>query len=218
MKLLLVEDNENISKGLLYFFKKNNYNLISKNNINDAKKYIQNNKSIALVILDITLPDGNGFDFYEKSIKKLGIPTIFLTAKDGEEDVIKGLNIGAEDYITKPFSSRELLVRINKILARNNQVKIIKAKDISFDLNKYILKKQNKKILLSPIELKLMTYMFLNINKTVSRNSLIDKIWEWTGNDIDDHTVTVYFNRLRDKLKTDIIKTVKGMGYRIDEE
>ena len=63
-----------------------------------------------------------------------------------------------------------------------------------------------------------MTYMFLNINKTVSRNSLIDKIWEWTGNDIDDHTVTVYFNRLRDKLKTDIIKTVKGMGYRIDEE
>lgn len=154
----------------------------------------------------------------KKSIKKLGIPTIFLTAKDGEEDVIKGLNIGAEDYITKPFSSRELLVRINKILARNNQVKIIKAKDISFDLNKYILKKQNKEILLSPIELKLMTYMFLNINKTVSRNSLIDKIWEWTGNDIDDHTVTVYFNRLRDKLKTDIIKTVKGMGYRIDEE
>ena len=208
MKLLLVEDNENISKGLLYFFKKNNYNLISKNDINDAKKYIQNNKSIVLVILDITLPDGNGFDFYEKSIKKLGIPTIFLT----------GLNIGAEDYITKPFSSRELLVRINKILARNNQVKIIKAKDISFDLNKYILKKQNKEILLSPIELKLMTYMFLNINKTVSRNSLIDKIWEWTGNDIDDHTVTVYFNRLRDKLKTDIIKTVKGMGYRIDEE
>lgn len=125
--------------------------------------------------------------------------------------------MGAEDYITKPFSSKELLARVFKILNRNKK-NIIKVKDISFDLDTYLLKRDNVEITLTPLELKLITYMFLNINKTVTRASLIDKVYEWTGNDIDDHTVTVYFNRLRDKIKSNIIVTVKGVGYRIDEE
>ncbi len=218
MNILLVEDNPTIIKGLKYSFEKNNYNLISKNSVKETKQYLQRNSKIDLIILDITLPDGDGFELFQNEIKKLNIPTIFLTAKDDEEDIVKGLNIGAEDYITKPFSTRELLARINKILLRSNKNSVITLKDISFDMDKMLLKKDNKIIELTPLELKLLNLLFSNINKVVSRNTILDKIWEWTGNDVDDHTVTVYFKRIREKLKTDIIITIKGIGYRIDDE
>ncbi len=217
MKILLVEDNKSISDGLKFYFKKNNLNLEVRENLKDAKTFINHNLNLDLIILDLMLPDGSGFSLYEDFIKSLHIPVIFLTAKDNEDDIVKGLNMGAEDYITKPFSSKELLARVFKILNRNKK-NIIKVKDISFDLDTYILKRDDLEITLTPLELKLITYMFLNINKTVTRASLIDKVYEWTGNDIDDHTVTVYFNRLRDKIKSNIIVTVKGVGYRIDEE
>ena len=215
MNILLVEDTKSIIKGLTYSFEKN-YNLTVKTNVKEAKEYIINN-SIDLIILDITLPDGNGFDLFEEIIKSLKIPTIFLTAKDEEDDIVKGLNIGAEDYITKPFSMKELLARVNRILSRNKK-NIIKVKDISFDIDKLILYKENNKIELTALELKLVNLLFSNINKVVSRNTILDKIWEWTGNYVDDHTVTVYFKRIREKIGTDIIITIKGMGYRIDEE
>lgn len=217
MKILLVEDNKSISDGLKFYFKKNNLNLEVKENLKDAKTFINNNLNLDLIILDLMLPDGSGFSLYEDFIKEFQIPVIFLTAKDNENDIVKGLNMGAEDYITKPFSSKELLARVFKILNRSKK-NIIKVKDISFDIDTYLLKRDNIEINLTPLELKLITYMFLNINKTVTRASLIDKVYEWTGNDIDDHTVTVYFNRLRDKIKSNIIVTVKGVGYRIDEE
>lgn len=217
MKILLVEDNKSISDGLKFYFKKNNLNLEVRESLKDAKTFINHNLNLDLIILDLMLPDGSGFSLYEDFIKSLHIPVIFLTAKDNEDDIVKGLNMGAEDYITKPFSSKELLARVFKILNRNKK-NIIKVKDISFDLDTYILKRDDLEITLTPLELKLITYMFLNINKTVTRASLIDKVYEWTGNDIDDHTVTVYFNRLRDKIKSNIIVTVKGVGYRIDEE
>lgn len=217
MKILLVEDNKSISDGLKFYFKKNNLNLEVRESLKDAKTFINHNLNLDLIILDLMLPDGSGFSLYEDFIKSLHIPVIFLTAKDNEDDIVKGLNMGAEDYITKPFSSKELLARTLKILNRNKK-NIIKVKDISFDLDTYLLKRDDLEITLTPLELKLITYMFLNMNKTVTRASLIDKVYEWTGNDIDDHTVTVYFNRLRDKIKSNIIVTVKGVGYRIDEE
>lgn len=217
MKILLVEDNKSISDGLKFYFKKNNLNIEVKENLKGAKTFINNNLNLDLIILDLMLPDGSGFSLYEDFIKEFQIPVIFLTAKDNENDIVKGLNMGAEDYITKPFSSKELLARVFKILNRSKK-NIIKVKDISFDIDTYLLKRDNIEINLTPLELKLITYMFLNINKTVTRASLIDKVYEWTGNDIDDHTVTVYFNRLRDKIKSNIIVTVKGVGYRIDEE
>lgn len=217
MKILLVEDNKSISDGLKFYFKKNNLNIEVKENLKGAKTFINNNLNLDLIILDLMLPDGSGFSLYEDFIKEFQIPVIFLTAKDNEDDIVKGLNMGAEDYITKPFSSKELLARTLKILNRSKK-NIIKVKDISFDIDTYLLKRDNIEINLTPLELKLITYMFLNINKTVTRASLIDKVYEWTGNDIDDHTVTVYFNRLRDKIKSNIIVTVKGVGYRIDEE
>ncbi len=216
MNILLVEDNLSIINGLKYFFEKNNYNLIYKTNVGDTYSYLEGNSKIDLIILDITLPDGNGFDLYENYIKKLNIPTIFLTARDDEDDIVKGLDIGAEDYIIKPFSTKELLARINKVFIRNKKQGIVEVKDIKFDMNKMIVYKNSNVIELTSLELRLLHLLFLNINKVVSRATILSYIWDWTGNDVDDHTVTVYFKRIREKLKTDIITTVKGIGYRID--
>lgn len=218
MNILLIEDTESIIKGLTYSFEKNNYNLTVKTTIKDSKEYLLNNSNVDLIILDITLPDGNGFNLFENTIKNLKIPTIFLTAKDEEDDIVKGLNVGAEDYITKPFSSKELLARVNRILLRSKKKNIIKVKDISYDMDKFVLIKDNIPIELTALELKLVNLLFNNLNKVVSRNVILDKIWDWTGNYVDDHTVTVYFKRIREKIGTDIITTIKGMGYRIDEE
>ncbi len=218
MNILLIEDTESIIKGLTYSFKKNNYNLTVKTTIKDSKDYLINNSDIDLIILDITLPDGNGFELFENTIKSLKVPTIFLTAKDEEDDIVKGLNVGAEDYITKPFSTKELMARVNRILLRSKKKSIIKIKDISFDMDKLVLTKDTTPIELTALELKLVNLLFNNLNKVVSRNVILDKIWDWTGNYVDDHTVTVYFKRIREKIGTDIITTIKGMGYRIDEE
>ena len=218
MNILLVEDTESIIKGLKYSFEKNNYNLTVKTTVKDSKDYLASNSDIDLVILDITLPDGNGLDLFTETIKSLNIPTIFLTAKDDEDDIVKGFDVGAEDYITKPFSTKELMARVNRILLRSRKKSIIKIKDITFDMDKLILAKDNQVIDLTALELKLVNLLFTNLNKVVSRNVILDKIFEWTGNYVDDHTVTVYFKRIREKIGTDIIITIKGMGYRIDEE
>jgi len=217
MNILLVEDNENIVNGLEYTFSKNNYNLVSKMNIKSAIEYLDNSKP-ELIILDVSLPDGNGFDLYKSAIKEKEIPVIFLTARDDEDDVIKGLSLGAEDYMTKPFSTKELLVRVKNIILRNNKISIINVKDISFDLNKMKVSKNGKEIDLTSLELKILHLLFNNIGKVVRRNTILDKIWEWTGNDVDNHTITVYLKRIREKLGTDIIVTIKGIGYRVDEE
>ncbi len=217
MNVLLIEDNLTIIKGLKYSFEKNNYNLISKTSIEEVQEYLRTSPQINLIILDITLPDGDGFELYRDVIKQLNIPTIFLTAKDEEDDIVRGLNIGAEDYITKPFSTKELLARVNKIILRSRKNSVIQVKDISFDMDKMLVKKNQNIIELTSLELKLLNLLFLNINKVVTRNTILDKIWEWTGNDVDDHTITVYFKRIREKLGTDIIVTIKGMGYRIDD-
>lgn len=217
MCILLVEDNESIAEGLVYAFKMNSYCLDYKTTMKDAIEYLNNNTP-ELIILDVSLPDGNGFNLYEDNIKKSQIPVIFLTARDDEDDIIKGLNLGAEDYMTKPFSTRELLARVNKIILRNKNSSVIKVKDISFDLDKMVVNKNNIKVELSSLELKILHLLFINIGSAVSRNTILEKIWEWTGNDVDDHTITVYLKRIREKLSTDIIITIKGIGYRIDEE
>lgn len=216
MNLLLIEDNENIATGLIYAFKKNNHQLMFLTNVEDAKKYLQTNTP-ALIILDVSLPDGNGFDFYENVIKEKKIPVVFLTAKDDENDIVKGLNLGAEDYMTKPFSTKELLARVDKIILRNKLTKNIKVKNITFDFDKMICFRDNEVIELSSLELKIIHLLFNHVGKVVKRATILDRIWDWTGNDVDDHTVTVYLKRIREKLGTDIIITVKGIGYRIDE-
>lgn len=217
MKILLVEDNETLAKGLVYSLEQNKYNVIHTLNIKDTINYLIDEKP-DLIILDISLPDGNGFDLYNREISKRKIATIFLTAKDDEDDIVKGLELGADDYITKPFSTRELIARINRIILKENQNLIIKIKDIEFDIDKMVVLKNSKEVSLTSLELKILNLLFTNLNKVVKREDIIEKVWKWTGNDINDNTVTVYLKRIREKLDSDIIKTIKGIGYRVDGE
>lgn len=213
MKILLIEDNKSISDNLKYTFNMNNIDLDVTNNIKSTKDYLEYNKP-SLIILDVTLPDGNGFDLYKSELSKMNIPVIFLTACDTEENIVEVLNMGASDYITKPFRPLELIARINKILHK----KTIKIKDITIDMNKMIVTKNNEIINLTTLEYKILNLLIENINKVVTRDRIIDSIWEWTGNDVNDNTITVYMKRIREKLNSDIIVTIKGIGYRIDEE
>lgn len=215
MNILLVEDNEMIIDGLEYSFKQNGYSLISKTTFNSAKEFLCDN-NVDLVILDISLPDGNGINLFEQVIHINNIPTIFLTAKDDEETIVECLNIGAEDYITKPFSTKELIARVNKIILRQKNNTIIEIKNIKFDIDKMIVYKDDEKINFTSLELNILQLFFLNVDKVVRRDIILDKIWEWTGNDVDNHTITVYLKRIREKLGVDIITTIKGIGYRID--
>ena len=217
MNILLVEDNKNIVEGLIYAFKMNNYKLDYTDSVKSSLKYLENNTP-EVIILDVMLSDGNGFDLYSNYIKKLDIPVIFLTARDDEDDIIKGLNLGAEDYMTKPFSTKELLARVNKIILRKKKQSIIKVQDICFDIDKMIVIKNDKEIKFTSLELKILYLLFIDIGKVVRREVILDKICEITGNDVDDHTLTVYLKRIREKLGSDIIITIKGIGYRIDEK
>ena len=211
--ILLVEDNEKIVKGLIYALEKENYQVLTANSIQDARKKID--KKIDLIILDVSLPDGDGFTFYKEELKD--IKTIFLTAKDSEDDIVNAFEMGALDYITKPFSTRELLARI-KIILNDKKSNIVKISDITFDMDRLVVLKGNEEIKFSSLELKILQLLFININKVVTRENLCEHIWEWTGNDVYDNTITVYMKRIREKLGTDIIRTLKGIGYRIDYE
>lgn len=217
MKILLVEDNEILAKGLIYSLEQKKYQVIHTLNVENTLKILKTEK-IDLAILDVSLPDGNGFDLYRNNIKEKNIPSIFLTAKDEEDNIVKGLELGAEDYITKPFSIKELMARINRIILRNKKNTIIQVQNIKFDMDKMVVYRDNENVELTNLELKILNLLFLNLNKVVKRSEIIDKIWEWTGNDVNDNTVTVYLKRIREKIKTNIIITIKGIGYRIDSE
>ena len=218
MNILLIEDNDSIIRGLEYSFEKNGYPLTVRKTAACAREYLKSGASVDLVILDVSLPDGNGFMIFDSDIRPLGVPTVFLTARDGEDDIVRGLDSGAEDYITKPFSTKELLARVNRILLRTKKKSVIKIGDVSYDADKTTLFRGGERVELSAMEGRLVNLMFANIGRTVTRAVILDKIWEWTGNDVDDHTVTVYFKRIREKIGAEIITTVKGIGYRIDEE
>ena len=211
MKILLVEDNLDIVSNLTTLLSNNNYLVEYATTIKEALKKL--NKTYSLVILDISLPDGFGTDLFLEIKKNYQIPSIFLTAKDLESDIVNGFNLGIDDYITKPFLSGELLARINKILNVN---KLIKVSNITIDTNKMLVLKDNQEINLTSLEYQLLLLLFTNLNKVVTRDKIIDKIFDLTGNDVYDNTITVYIKRIREKLDTDIIKTIKGVGYRVD--
>lgn len=216
MKLLLIEDDIDITNNLKLLLKENNYEFDNAYNITEGINKLSNNYD--LIILDVSLPDGNGFLFYKNHLLEKNIPVVFLTAKDDEDDIVNGLELGAEDYITKPFSSKELLARIKRILLKKEKNKIIEIDNIKFDLEKMKVTKNNKEIKLTSLELKILYLFFTNLNRVITRESIIENIWNWTGNDVNDNTVTVYLKRIREKLGDNIIITVKGIGYRVDYE
>lgn len=212
MDILLIEDNLTITKALTYTFETNGLTVKTVNNLTDA--YDLTLAHYKLILLDVSLPDGSGFDFYKDMLFNKNIPTIFLTAKSLEDDVVKGLNLGAVDYITKPFSTRVLLAKINKYIKKEN---VVKVKNITFDFDKMEVYNDGNLVNLTSLEIKILGLLFKSINKVVTRDYIINYIWDITGNDVNDNTLTVYLKIIREKLGVDLIKTVKGVGYRIDE-
>lgn len=217
MNVLLIEDNDSIVSGLKYSLEQEKYKVFSCTNVADTIKFLEENKQVDIAIIDISLPDGNGFDLYKNYIKGKNIPSIFLTARDSEDDVVKGLELGVEDYMTKPFSTRELLTRIKRNIMKHKNEAIITIEGISFDFDKMEVSKDGKIIPLTRLELMILQLLFTNLGKVVRREYIIEKIWEWTSNDVNDNTVTVYMKRIREKIGVDIIITIKGIGYRIDD-
>lgn len=217
MNVLLIEDNESIITGLKYSLEKENYKVFLCINALDTIKFLEENKRVDIAIIDVSLPDGNGFDLYQNYIKEKNIPSIFLTARDSEDDIVKGLELGAEDYMTKPFSTKELLARMKRNIMRHKDETIIRVDGISFDFDKMEVCKDGRVIPLTRLELMILQLLFTNLGKVVRRDYIIEKIWEWTRNDVNDNTVTVYMKRIREKIGANIIITIKGIGYRIDD-
>ena len=224
MKILIVEDNETIAKGLQYSLTSEGFDVTLKLNVKAAKEEIVKN-DYDLILLDITLPDGNGFSLCQYIKENTKTPVIFLTARDEESNVVLGLDMGADDYITKPFRMRELISRIHTVLRRYRKTEentnVIKVKDIIVDMNKaQVLKKENE-VSLTALEYKIVLMLFSNINQIVTREQILEKIWDIAGNFVNDNTLTVYIKRIREKLEEDpaspeIIKTIRGIGYKVE--
>ncbi len=220
-KILLVEDSDSIILGLKYSLEQENFNVEVAKTEEDTKKIIET-EDFDLILLDITLPDGNGFNICKFVKERKDIPIIFLTARDEETNVVMGLDLGADDYIIKPFRTRELISRINSVFRRYNKAdinsNIIKYKDIKIDMNQAKVYKGEQEIIFTSLEYRIVLMLFSNVNKLITRDELLEKIWDIAGNFVNDNTLTVYIKRIREKLEDEnIIKTVRGLGYRVGD-
>lgn len=225
MDIFLLEDDDAIALGLCYSLQNEGYNVTLAKSVSEATDIVEKN-DFALYILDLTLPDGSGYDVCKK-IKSIGDrPVIFLTAYDYEVNVVMGFDLGADDYITKPFRLKELLVRIKSVLRRYNRTggdATVKIKNITINTNEAKVYKNGEEIVLTAMEYRLLLILLNNRGKVLSRSQLLENIWDVEGDFVEDNTLTVYIKRLRDKIEEDaassqIIKTVRGLGYMIDNE
>ena len=222
-KILLVEDNEIIVKGLKYLLEQEKFDIKIAKNIVEAKTMIKKQK-FDLYLLDITLPDGDGYEICQYVKKQKDVPVIFLTAKDEELNVVQGLDMGADYYIIKPFRNRELISRIKSVLRRYYHDEInenqIKCRDVIIDSNKAVVYKAGKEIVFTSLEYKILYMLISNKNILVTREQILDKIWDVAGNFVNDNTLTVYIKRIRNKLddkEGKFIQTVRGIGYKVVE-
>lgn len=225
MDIFLLEDDDAIALGLCYSLQNEGYNVTLAKSVREATDIVEKN-DFALYILDLTLPDGSGYDVCKK-IKSIGDrPVIFLTAYDDEVNVVMGFDLGADDYITKPFRLKELLVRIKSVFRRYNRTggdATVKIKNITINTNEAKVYKNGEQIVLTAMEYRLLLILLNNRGKVLSRSQLLENIWDVEGDFVEDNTLTVYIKRLRDKIEEDaassqIIKTVRGLGYMIDNE
>ena len=224
MNVFLLEDDEAIGIGLKYSLENEGYTVTIATSVKSAFEII-NKEKFALYILDLTLPDGSGYDVCKK-IKSIGdFPVIFLTAFDDEVNVVMGLELGADDYISKPFRVKELIARIKSVLRRYNRESkgIIKIGNVLINTNKATVFKNGQEVILTAMEYKLFLILLNNRGNILSRNKLLEYIWDVEGDFVNDNTLTVYIKRLRDKIEDDpsapmIIKTIRGLGYVIEND
>lgn len=219
MKLLLVEDNLLTAKGLQYLLEREGYDVDVASSMAEAEANLAMH-NYHLTLLDISLPDGNGFALAETIRHRSDLPVIFLTAKDDETDIVHGLELGAEDYVTKPFRNRELLLRIKKALRPQGKAEqYLTAGNLRLDVNSNTVLLNEKPIILSAVERRLLTCLLENQGQVVTRERLLDEIYDASGSIVNDNTLSVYLKRLRQKLGPDVpIETIKNMGYRLRME
>lgn len=224
MDIFLLEDDSAIGIGLSYSLQNEGYAVTLAKSVAEAGGIIKD-KIFDLYILDLTLPDGSGYDVCT-SIKKLADrPVIFLTAYDDEVNVVMGLELGADDYISKPFRVKELLARIKTVMRRYNKETaggIVKLFDLTVNTNEARVFKNGGEIILTAMEYRLLLTFLNNRGVVLSRQKLLEDIWDVAGDFVNDNTLTVYIKRLRDKIEEDpaaprIIKTVRGLGYILEK-
>lgn len=224
--ILLVEDDSAITMGLEYSLSEAGFQVACASSVQEAAQLLKQH-SFDLALLDVTLPDGTGFDVCRTIKQKGDIPVIFLTACDDEGSVVLGLDMGADDYVTKPFRIRELLSRINSVLRRSGQRErresFYKCGPIRLYPDRAKVFKGDEEIMLTALEYRILLTFLQNPGQVLTRNQLLDSIWDMGGEFVNDNTLTVYIKRLREKLEEDkadpaYILTVRGMGYRINDE
>ena len=221
--ILMVEDDSTIAFAVKYAVEQESFNLDIASDLNQAREIVST-KVYDLILLDVMLPDGNGYEFL-KDLRKHDedTPVIFLSACDEEVNIVMGLDIGADDYITKPFRVRELISRINAILRRKCKIqdnkKIIKFKNISIHTLEARVFKNDEEIILTSAEYKLLLILIQNKNVVLTRAQILEKLWDVTYDFVNDNTLSVYIKRLREKIEEDSSKpeyilTVRGVGYK----
>lgn len=221
MKLLLVEDDQGIVENLTAFLKEENFEVEAVSGQKDAIQYLEE-KKYDLLLLDVSLADGNGFAVCAAAKAITDIPVIFLTASGDEYSVVTGLDMGADDYIAKPFRPRELVSRMKSVLRRCGKTNaLFKIGEISVDTVKGTVSKGGEELFLSALEYRLLLMFVNHRGEVLSRNRLLEEIWDIAGEFVNDNTLTVYIKRLREKIEDDpqkpvYIKTIRGMGYRLE--
>lgn len=225
MRILFVEDDLPLAMGIQYTLKSEGFDVVHSKNLKEARESFEKG-NFNLILLDVMLPDGTGYDFCKYVREKSEIPIIFMTACDEEVNVVMGLDLGGDDYVTKPIRVKELTSRIRAVLRRRginegreeNKGYIISG-DIKLEPLKYKVYKNELPIELTSIEYKLMLILIENRGNVLERNKLLEKLWDIEGNFVDGNSLNVYIKRLRQKIEDDVkkpkyVETVRGIGYR----
>ena len=221
-KILLVEDDPEIVENLTEFLRTEGYSVTSVPTQKETMELLDRDR-FDLMLLDVTLKQGNGYSVCTAVKAKYDMPVIFLTALDDEFSVGAGLDMGADDYISKPFRPRELVSRMRSVLRRAGRTQsVVSVRDIRIDTEKGTVSREGEEIFLSALEYRLLLVFVNHKGMILTRSMLLDEIWDAAGDFVNDNTLTVYIKRLREKIEKDpqnpeIILTVRGMGYRLGE-
>lgn len=224
IKILFVEDDMPLALGIEYTLRQEGFDVVHAKSLEEARRQYKISQ-FNIILLDVMLPDGSGYDFCREVRKESELPIIFMTACDEEVNVVLGLDMGGDDYVTKPIRVKELISRINAVLRRKGISKsksgneIIRSGDIIVEPLKYKVYKNGKVVELTAIEYKLLLILIKNKGNAIERVTLLEKLWDVEGNFVDGNSLTVYIKRLREKIEDDIktpkyIETVRGIGYR----
>ncbi len=220
-RILIIEDDPTIQMGLSYYLTQEGFAVDVAGSCEETKALLEKSEDYQLALLDLSLPDGNGFDLFQEIRKKIFLPVIFLTAVDDEVSIVMGLDMGAEDYVVKPFKARELLSRIKRVLRNRSSLSfnILHIGSITVDMKQAKVTKNGKDLMLTALEYKIFLILVTNPNQVFTREQILADIWDVNEDYVNDNTLTVYIKRLREKIEDDkdqpkIIQTVRGIGYK----